>query len=284
MRWHTLLILTGTALLAACVTLPTPQERRGQADALVQSHGWQSLKLQAGIFQLQAYVPRSAGTDEVLTLYLEGDGFAWINSRQPSPDPTPLDPLALRLALAQPDGRAAYLGRPCQYLGATQAPCQQRYWTGARFAEEVVASLDAAASQLKRRSGAQRLVLVGYSGGGALALLLAARRSDVARVISVAGNLDHATWTHQHRVTPLQDSLNPANLRPALAQIPQVHLQGGADRIVPPLLAQAFVAGYPTGHRARVEVLAGYDHHCCWVQHWPQLWRRSLGDQGGEPR
>ncbi|WP_107024539.1 alpha/beta fold hydrolase [Pseudomonas sp. BBP2017] len=271
-------LLLGLAVLAACTSFPSPDERRQQAAQLAQGQHWQALELEAGIFRLQAFASQRWDKDDVLTLYLEGDGFAWRNARQPSLDPTPLNPLALRLALAQPRGNAAYLGRPCQYLGSSSAPCQTRYWTGARFAEEVVHSLDRAAEQLKQRAGAQRLVLIGYSGGGALALLLAARRNDVVRVITVAGNLDHAAWTGHHRVTPLLGSLNPVALRPQLAGVEQVHLLGEQDRTIPPRLVESFVAGYPPGNRAQVSVLAGFDHRCCWVQHWAQLWQQHAVD------
>lgn len=276
MRLSHLLPLCGALLLAACASVPSPETRHQQADALAQGQGWQALQLHAGIFRLQAYAPPTRSAQ--LTIYLEGDGFAWLNSRQPSADPTPLDPLALRLALAQPDGNAAYLGRPCQYLGAAQAPCAKRYWTDARFAEEVVHSLDQAINQLQARAGAQRLVLVGYSGGGALALLLAARRDDVARVVTVAGNLDHAAWTRHHRVTPLQASLNPTTLRSRLAGVEQLHLVGERDRVITPQLVEAFIAGYPPGHRAQIKVLPGYDHRCCWADDWAQIWQREIAD------
>lgn len=277
-----LLLLLGTVLLAACVSVPSPEVRRQQASALAQEQHWQALQLQAGIFRLQAYATPTQ--NEELTVYLEGDGFAWLNSRSPSNDPTPLDPIALRLALTQPSGNAAYLGRPCQYLEAERSPCQKHYWTDARFAEEVVHSLDLAADQLKARAAAQRLVLVGYSGGGALALLLAARREDVARVITVAGNLDHAAWTDHHRVTSLHDSLNPATLRPSLASVEQIHLVGEQDRMIPPTLVKAFVAGYPSSNRAEVKVLQGYGHHCCWVQNWPQLWQMITQSAPDQPK
>lgn len=271
-RLRPLLPLLGAVLLAACSAIPSPVERRQQAAELAKTQHWQALQLQAGIFRLQAYAPRKRSAE--LTIYLEGDGLAWLNNHQPSPDPTPVDPLALRLALAQPSGNTAYLGRPCQYLGVSQPPCQQLYWTGARFAEDVVHSLDQAVGQLKTRAGAQRLVLVGYSGGGALALLLAARREDVTRVVTVAGNLDHAAWTQHQRVSPLLGSLNPASLRSRLADVEQLHLVGEQDRVMPPRLAEAFVAGYPTGHRAQLRVLPGYDHHCCWAQDWAQVWQQ----------
>lgn len=274
-------------MLTACSSVPTPEQRREHATALALSQHWQALELEAGSFRVQAYATQRQA--EELTLYLEGDGFAWLNSHQPSRDPTPLEPLALRLALAQPQGNAAYLGRPCQYLGAADRPCQTRYWTDARFAEEVVHSLDLAADQLKARAAAQRLVLVGYSGGGAIALLLAARRDDVVRVVTVAGNLDHAAWTAHHRLTPLLASLNPARMRNRMAEIEQIHLLGEQDRVMPPELGKAFVAALPSPHQALISVVPGYDHRCCWAENWQRLWQQlpsplTSGGQSAGPK
>lgn len=276
-RIHLLLALSAWLLVACSTPLP-PETRQRQATELAHSHGWQSLQLNAGIFRLQAFAPTHFAKGERLTLYLEGDGFAWISARQPSNDPTPLNPQALHLALAQPAGNAAYLGRPCQYLGANRKPCRQRYWTGARFSEEVVASLDLAADQLKALADARQLTLVGYSGGAALALLLAARRDDVDEVFSVAGNLDHRAWTERLHLTPLADSLNPAHMRAQLVDVRQRHWVGADDRIVPPQLADHFVAGFSGQGNIRVQRLPGVNHHCCWTELWPQLWQRSRQD------
>ncbi|WP_226945488.1 alpha/beta hydrolase [Pseudomonas sp. EggHat1] len=279
MRLSPLFLLAGTLLLAACTSFPSPGERHQQASILAHQQNWQALQLQGGAFRLQAFAPQTRGDE--LTIYLEGDGFAWISARQPSSDPTPLDPIALRLALAQPRGNAAYLGRPCQYLDASRPPCQRRYWTDARFAEEVVQSLDQAVDQLKDRAGARRLVLIGYSGGGALTLLLAARRHDVKRIVTIAGNLDHAAWTYHHRISALKGSLNTAVLRARLANVEQFHLVGDEDRIIPPQLTEAFLASYPPGHRAQRKVVRGYDHRCCWAQDWPALWEHIEAWQPG---
>jgi esterase/lipase len=59
--------------------------------------------------------------------------------------------------------------------------------------------MDAAVTALKRASGASRLRLVGYSGGGVMAMLLAARRDDVAQVVTIAAPLRLAA--HGQRVT-----------------------------------------------------------------------------------
>ncbi|MBB2495073.1 dienelactone hydrolase family protein [Aquipseudomonas ullengensis] len=273
------LALLLTLLLSACASPPSPDDRRQLALDLALPHAWQSVEIDALPFTLQAFIPAQFANDQRLVLYIEGDGFAWANRSHPSSDPTPLNPLALRLALAQPEGNAAYLARPCQYLGAHRGACTQRYWTDARFAEEVVASLDQAISLLKTRANASELTLVGYSGGGALALLLAARRDDVRRIVSVSGNLDHAAWTDYHRVQPLKYSLNPLDVQAELATVEQWHLIGANDRVTPPALVERFVASYTDARTSRVWVMPGYDHACCWAQHWPELWRRIEATQ-----
>lgn len=264
-----LCIALASLLAAGCSSVPAPAQRKQLADALAARHGWIGERIPAGPFTLAAYRPRAPVAAPRLTVYIEGDGFAWVGAAQPSLDPTPRDPLALRLALAQPSGNAVYLARPCQFVDAEASHCDRRFWTGARFSAAAVAASDQAITALKREFGAGHVTLVGYSGGAAIALLVAARRGDVERVITVAGNVDPDAWTRYHHLAPLDDSQNPITYRAVLNRLPQRHLAGAADSVVPPALIQAFAAGMA---QARVEVLPGYDHHCCWAEHWPQLW------------
>lgn len=262
-------------LLAACATPPSPVERRNVADSLARSKHWNALTIPTAPFDLVAYLPASAAPIQHLTIYIEGDGLAWINSTQASSDPTPRDPVALRLALAQPEGAAAYLGRPCQYGDAAASRCASRYWTSHRFAPEVIAATDQAINVLKQRSGASHLTLVGYSGGGAVAALVAARRTDVEQLLTVSGNLDHQAWTSYQRVQPLLGSLNPADQIEALRPIPQWHFVGARDDNTTPALVSGFAERFPAGQRPVVHVVPGFDHTCCWVENWPRLWRES---------
>ena len=209
--------------------------------------------------------------------------MAWINAAQPSFDPTPRDPLALRLALAQPVGAAAYLARPCQYIDARAARCDRRYWTDARFAPEVIAATNVAIDILKKRSGAQRLTLVGYSGGAALAALVAARRNDVDRLVTVAGNLDPVQWAVAHHLSPLSQSLNPADDISSLQTIGQWHFVGGRDTNITPALVQSFVERFPLERRPRLHVEPTFDHHCCWSEAWPAIWREIVEGQSDHP-
>lgn len=259
-------------LLAACSTLLQSAERRLLADTLAASRGWQAVSIPAQPFTLVAYVPEKTQPDETLTIYIEGDGLAWRTGRQPSTDPTPLDPLALRLALAQPDGNAAYLARPCQFVEAEKTGCAARYWTSHRFAPEVVAATNQAVDVLKTRLGAKRLVLVGYSGGAAVAALVAARRSDVPLLVTVAGNLDQRAWTEHHQLQPLTGSLNPADEVEGLRSVKQWHYAGGQDRIIPPAQVAGFAALFADTDMVHVWVEPVFDHHCCWSENWSRLW------------
>jgi len=260
-------------LLASCaVTPPTLMERKFNADELAAVRGWRPLPIETSEFVLTAYAPLNYAANERLSVYIEGDGFAWISSEQPSPDPTPITPTALQLALAQPSGNAVYLGRPCQYGGAGQAPCAKKYWTNYRFAPEVISASNQAIDELKKKFGANRLSLIGYSGGGAIAALVAARRNDVERLVTVAGNLDHRAWTSQHRITPLTGSLNPADFAARLEGIPQWHFVGGNDSNVPREVAESYARNFSKQNRPGIQVIPGYDHRCCWVEHWASLW------------
>jgi len=227
-------------------------------------------RVAAGGFTLAAWTRFASGPGaETLTVYIESDGAPWARRDAPPADPTPRDSLALRLARADSAPAVAWLARPCQYLEPGElAACDSRYWRRARYAPEVIDATSAALDRLLERSGAHRIVLVGYSGGGAVAALVAARRSDVELLVTVGGVLDTRAWTTWHAITPLDASLNPADT-PTLAGLRQVHFVGTEDEVTPPALAEAFAARM--GPPARVVRVPGHDHACCWVGDWPRL-------------
>jgi len=264
--------------LSGCTGL-APLERGQHMDTLATAGHWQKLRLPAGAFVLTAYGPEQPLTDVMLTVYIEGDGLAWITPTMASDDPTPRKPVSLELALRHPDGHgiAAYLARPCQNVAASDwGNCKQDYWTDRRYAPEVVESSDQAISALKQRYGAQKLILVGYSGGGTIAALVAARRKDVVRLVTVAGNLDILAWTTQHHLLPLTGSLNPADEWAQLQNISQLHFVGGKDSVVSAEIAHAYIERFPSDSRPQMRIVPEVDHSCCWVEQWPQLAREAF--------
>ena len=222
-------------------------------------------------FELLSARKSSFNKTEVLTIYIEGDGHAWEKS-YPSLDPTQLDPIALRLALEQTEGAAAYLARPCQYIGVkTNVQCTSKVWTDQRFTPKAIDVLQGGINYLKQASGARQIVLIGYSGGGTLALLAATQRSDGIKIITVAGNLDTQAWLNYHHLPPMPDALNPADYISKTQSIPQFHFVGGRDEVTPPSIAYQYANQFSATMRPRVIEKPDYGHVCCWVEGWRAL-------------
>lgn len=269
-------ILAGTwlvAALAACSLSPMAwlQTPDAQARSLLTGNG---LELLPGSLPVLAAIQPDRSAATLLTVFIEGDGAAWPRPWQPPDDPTPGNPLALHLAIdhaaysAKPDEAVAYLGRPCQYLAPELlAACPQAWWTRGRFGREPLALLSARLDALKAKAPGAALRLVGYSGGGAVAALLAAQRGDVACVVTVAAPLDTGAWTQAKNVSPLSESVNPVSTAAALRGVPMTHFSGSADKVVPAGVNQRFLLVAQT----RMVVKAGFDHDAQWRKAWPAL-------------
>ncbi len=263
------------AALLACAFLVSCADPRDGAQRLAERAGFAARDIPTRPFRLMAYVRPAAGAP-VLHLYIEGDGHSWRTGDQPSDDPTPRSPVALELAARDPAESVAWLARPCQYVVADPA-CDEAFWTGQRYGETVVGSVNQAIDALMAATGARRLDLTGFSGGGALAALIAERRSDVDSLRTVAANLDTADWTARHGVTPLRGSLNPADAAPSLAALPQVHFVGAEDTNVPEATVRSFVHRIGRPACVTVAVVPGLGHNGDWAARWPDLLRQRPG-------
>ena len=256
-------ILLISMLLAGC------QTPFGQLQELATAYGRQVHTLPGSQFPLVIAAPQQVQAGQRLRVYLEGDGRAWIRSDQPSRDPSPRQLLMAELAFADPTP-TVYLARPCQFVSA-QA-CTTALWTNRRYAEEVVQSLDQALDHLKTRYNNRDFELIGYSGGATLALLLAARRDDIALIQTLAGNLSPRGWTTLLNLTPLDGSLEPLDQRQRLAKVPQRHLLGDADRIIPQVLLEDYQQALGRPECLEAVILPGVGHQDGWVKAWA-TWR-----------
>jgi len=202
-----------------------------------------------------------------LHVYLAGDGTPYIKRTLPASDPTPRRPVVLDL-MAIDETPRLLLGRPCYHGLAGSPGCAPRFWTHGRYGEPIVASMAAA---LERLSPDERpIVLIGFSGGGALAVLLARRLPDVIAVVTLAGNLDPDAWAARHRYTPLSDSEKPVRGGPLPASVRQWHYVGIKDSNIPPGLTQR--AADRLG--GRLIVLPATTHGRGWSRHWPGIAKR----------
>lgn len=259
---NTLILSLFVAVLTACAGAPNLQSRLETAREHSGSK-FQEITLETSQFDLfiLATPVSSAGS---LTIFIEGDGYAWQSRSRASNDPTPITQTVLSLASAQTSGNVAYLARPCQFVGADSRNCNVSLWTRARYSEPVVASLDEAISYLRSRQPAQTLRLIGYSGGGTLAALLAARRTDVSSLVTIAAPLDIDAFTTHHDVTPLATSLNPRDYVNTLAMIPQVHIIGGEDTVIPEEIALRYLDALPNQSCTQIHVVPDATHWAGW--------------------
>jgi pimeloyl-ACP methyl ester carboxylesterase len=264
-------LLLGSCLLLLSACMAGPAERVDRARAIATSARLSEAPLPGDGFTLISF-GRFTQPGAPLTVYLEGDGLAWIDRDQISSDPTPRSPTGLLLAAADPGPNVLYLGRPCQYGDAGRNPlCTKALWSSAIFSPRVVAATNQALDHYLKGRDVAGIDLVGFSGGGGLAVLLAAGRHDVRSLRTLAGNLDHAAFTSLHKVSPLSQSLNPADQAQALAQIPQLHLVGGEDEVVPMAIASSYAARMTDQRCLEIRRVEGVSHASGWPEAWARL-------------
>ena len=262
-------LLLLSALLSSCSGL---QNRHDTALAIASGGGLTPQVLDTGQFRLTLFYRGLAQHSSTIAIYIEGDGHAWKQKHVLSDDPTPIDPVALKLAATDPSPAALYIARPCQYLkDEDPQACGSRYWSSHRFAEEVIRSVNKAVDWGVRKSGAAKVYIYGYSGGGAVAALVTAMRTDVAGLTTIAAPLDHAYWTRLQGISPLSASLNPADATDHLQYIPQVHFAGSEDKVVPVSILESYQERFKDRTNITLRVIPGFDHHCCWADAWPGL-------------
>jgi len=257
--------------LVACAGLPEPAERTSVAEEIAARGNLAPVAIRTTRHDLLGLL-RGSTEEGRLTVYIEGDGLPWRRKNEVSDDPTPVNPVAMRLAALDPSAAVGYLARPCQFTGGTAGRnCTSDVWTKARYGEEAVSAMNEGLQQLKERAGATEIALVGYSGGGTIAALLAMRRTDIVWMKTVASPLDTDAFTSMHHVTPLSASLNPADNAAALARIPQIHYVGEEDKIVPAEINRHFLSQMGDTSCAALVVLPGLDHRNGWTEIWPRL-------------
>lgn len=210
---------------------------------------WNRMILSGGAHMMMGFYPPELEQADILNIFIEGDGAPGV---------------ALLLA-QETGGDSVYIGRPCQYLKPGRYhSCNRELWTTHRYSQSVVDSMDIAIDAVKKQFNAQQIRLVGFSGGGAVASLIASKRSDVALLVTVAGNMDHTQWTNFNDSEPLHGSLNPADYSLALASVEQIHLTGEKDFVVPGSILMSYLSKFSQRDKIKSYLVGGADHTCCW--------------------
>lgn len=261
-RASVIVMLCGLLLTSGCY--------RPSAAQIAANHQFTSKLIHTKTFTLTSFqkftIPNTS-----LAVYIEGDGLTWITRTKLSTNPTPRNPIALKLAVLDHNQNVAYLARPCQYTPLHLDPhCKPAIWSDLRFSKDVIQSMNEAIDILKKTAKAKMIHLVGFSGGGGIAALIAANRKDVVSLKTVAGDLNHTALSQWHATTQLKNALNPILFTHKLIDIPQKHFSGEKDYIVPGFIAEAFVNKLiqEGGHCAQWIVVKGATHHEGWEAVW----------------
>ncbi|MET0123247.1 MAG: alpha/beta fold hydrolase [Candidatus Thiodiazotropha sp. 6PLUC9] len=253
------------AALLFATACSSPSERFDQQASTLGLH---KQKLEGDGFTHTIYKNSPADDSSELHVYFGGDGTPWIDGKVIAWDPTPRNPVGLRL-MALDDTPSIYLGRPCYHGSSGSSACSPILWTYERYSRTVTESMASVLQKIVEQGKYRDLVLIGFSGGGGIAMFLAAEFPQTRQVVTLAGNLDIEAWTHLHDYDKLIGSENPKSMPPLPEEIQQYHLAGGKDENIPPWMIEAAVQAQSNSQFITVEE---FTHGCC----WEKIWKRML--------
>ncbi len=261
-------IINKIFLIAACCLLfscATPSEKFVTKAIEFE---FNSAIVNSGHFQHRIFFNQLLTSPEkkIVHVYLDGDGTPWEKHRWVTDDPTARNPIILEM-MVQDSSPAVLLGRPCYYGLGGGKPCRSKFWTSHRYSPEIVSSMVKALVFWLEKHDFNKIILIGYSGGGALAMLMAPKINQLETVVTIAANLDIDAWVQLHRYSPLSGSLNPAELTIS-DKIKLIHLIGGQDRVAPVSIIKKIAKN--NNHSIFIE-FPQFDHFCCWVKEWPHV-------------
>ena len=257
-------------LISGCATSGWLTGPSDSADSLAAQNGFTKSFVKTPDFILTSYERISQPASPV-RFYIEGDGRAWISRTRLSDDPTPRTPLVIELAALDPSSNVVYIARPGQYAESGIPDCDPAYWSSRRFSEEVIRSVNETISKIVEKTGAKTIELIGYSGGAAVAVLVAVRRSDVSGIRTIAGNLNPNALNRYHNVSPLDGSLDPMQAAEKIKNIPQRHFVGSKDKTVPPAIVESFIRKEGFTDNGSITVVDGATHSDGWLKRWKEL-------------
>lgn len=269
-----LTLITVVLLLGLSACTPSLQDKVIKADQFAQAQGMRKELVSGGKFVFTTY-QRIKNPNGRFVFYLEGDGMAFVGHGFPSDNPTPASLMVLELASLDSDDNVIYLARPCQFTPVRLNPeCSDFYWTRGRMSED---SVDAMNEAINFISGKKDIHLVGFSGGGGMAVLLAARNPQVKSIVTIAGNLDHEAFNDYHNTTfRMEDSLNPIDFARKIQHIPQLHLVGNYDDRVPKIIAEKYIRSQ-SGEGVSLKLIDA-SHNSGWVVKWTDLIRNDIAN------
>lgn len=247
--------------------IPTLEQRNSNLDDIIKDQNYKKQTIGTKYFDIFTVQDTNSQCKNI-NAYIEGDGLSWITRSIRSDDPTPLNPVALKLMKQDESDCKIYLARPCQYVHGKS--CEVKYWTSHRFNSKVIKSYDELLSKLKEKYKNDTFTLIGYSGGAAIASLSASKRDDISTLVTVAGNLNVKLWTDMKNFSPLYGSLDPIDFTQNLQDIKQYHLIGTKDRVIPQEILFSYMGKFSKKENIKYKQIEA-THSCCYEEEFKKL-------------
>ena len=204
-------------------------------------------------------------SDKDLTIYIEGDGLSWVDKFTPSSNPTPVDPIAFKMALIDGSENVIYLARPCQYESSDN--CIESIWTVAQYSSAVLNSYKEIINYLSKKY--ENIHLVGYSGGAGISMYLGSiENNNVKTIRTIAGNINHNELSKILNISRLRQSVNFYSIEKKIKQIPQIHYYGLKDKTVPNELQISYKERNIENDCVKIQSAHKVSHNEGWLDFW----------------
>lgn len=213
---------------------------------------------------------------DTLWVFIEGDGTPWHLGRWPAKKPYVQTPVAHPLWLYT-QAPALYLKRPC-YFNTPKNPmsapkklpkgCTPNWWTSDIYSSLVVSQLNNELHKQLTKLRYKNYLLIGHSGGGTLAMLMAKQARHKPRlIVTLAGNLNPAQFNKRHNL-PTNTNTNTNMLIMPPVKIRQWHYAGEKDTLIPFELINNTCQ---KNTQSRCYKLNNTTHTEGWSSHWPTI-------------
>ena len=214
------------------------------------------------IFSAQRLIHKN----QIINIYIEGDGRSWIDRDTISSNPTPIVPFALNLANLDTDNNVIYLARPCQYV--FNQKCNESVWTSHQFSKSVLMSYMEVLDTIKEQNNNVKFNLIAYSGGATIALMLGANREDIQSIRTIAGNLNHNELSRITKTSLLTNSIAAKEFIFKTEKIPQIHYYGEKDKVIPEKIFIDYKNSFTKQNCITISKIEILDHFSGWDSFW----------------
>ncbi len=211
--------------------------------------GYQMKEVQTEHFSIPVWESTELKKGKTIRFYIEGNG-----------NPTPEDPMALKLAAKDPYINVVALSRPCQY--EQNNLCQnQGIYTRHQYSSDVLKEMQEVVVYYIQKYQAPDVEFVAYDGGAPIAFYLALQLGRVHQIVTVAGILDTTAYANHNNLKPFVNAFNPIDYANKISTIKQIHFVGGKDRQTTPAMAERFVSKLHNPKSASVKIAPDMGHY-----------------------